>query len=339
MSFSGVAVVRVGKWWSTHREVFPTRGEAMTQPVPSTASKCATAPVHERLLRTAPGYAEARGRSENGAWAAARRQGGRRIGVTRIPVVVHVVFNTDEQNISVEQVVSQIDSLTADYRGRNPDVVQVPAPFAPLVGDARIEFALAGTDPEGNPTDGITRTPTAVTAFADDDAVKSAATGGADPWPTDRYLNLWVCPLVEGLFGYAQLPGGPAATDGVVIAYIAFGTLGTVTPPFHLGRVATHEVGHWLNLLHIWGDDGDGCNGTDFVDDTPNQAGFNLGTPTFPTITCDNGPNGDMFMNYMDFTDDVAMFMFTQGQVARMQACLDTDRPTIGVTLPEGEPS
>ena len=311
----------------------------MTQSDPSAVSRCATAAVHQRLLATAPGYAQARDRSENAAWEVRRAAAAVRPGVTRIPVVVHVVSATAEQDISAEQVRSQIDSLTADYRARNADVGQVPEPFAPLVGDARIEFELASTDPDGNPTEGITRTSTTVAAFADDDAVKAAATGGADPWPTDRYLNLWVCPLVEGLFGYAQMPGGPAATDGVVIAYIAFGTLGTATPPFHLGRVATHEVGHWLNLLHIWGDDGDGCNGTDFVDDTPNQAGFNLGTPTFPVITCDNGPNGDMFMNYLDFTDDVAMFMFTAGQAARMQACLDTDRPGIGTTVPDEVPT
>jgi Pregnancy-associated plasma protein-A len=306
----------------------------VSQPVPS-VHRCATPAVHRRLLRTVPGYAEARAASETAAWAAARAGAARRPGVTQVPVVVHVVHNTAEQDISDEQVRSQIDVLTADYRKRNTDVDLVPEPFAPLVADARIEFALATTDPDGNPTDGITRTGTSVTAFADDDLVKSAATGGADPWPTDRYLNIWVAPLVEGLFGYTQLPGGPAATDGVVIAYISFGTVGTVSPPFQLGRVTTHEVGHWFNLIHIWGDDGDGCNGTDFVDDTPNQAGPNAGSPTFPHITCDNGPNGDMFMNYMDFTDDIAMFMFTEGQAARMQACLDTDRPTIGSTLPD----
>ena len=296
--------------------------------------RCATDQVHERLLRTAPEYREARDRSENAAWAASRGQVSRRPGVTEIPVVVHVVANTPEQDISAEQVQSQIDVLTADYRARNSDIGLVPEPFAPLVADTMIQFRLADTDPDGNPTDGITRSRTDVAAFSDgDDRVKSAATGGADPWPADRYLNLWVAPLVEGVFGYTQLPGGPPETDGVVINFISFGTLGTATPPFHLGRVATHEVGHWLNLLHIWGDDGDGCNGTDFVDDTPNQAGFNLGVPTFPHITCDNGPNGDMFMNYMDFVDDVAMFMFTAGQAARMQACLDTDRPTVGVPV------
>ena len=118
----------------------------------------------------------------------------------------------------------------------------------------------------------------------------------------------------------------------MVILHSAFGTVGTAAAPFGLGRTATHEIGHWLNLHHIWGDDGTGCSGSDLVDDTPNQAGPNFGTPAFPHISCSNGPNGDLFMDYMDYVDDVAMFMFTNGQAARMQACLDTDRPTIGTS-------
>jgi hypothetical protein len=289
---------------------------------------CGTAPVHERLLRTVPGYANARTRSENGAWAARRRGLVGRAGVVRIPVVVHVVHRTDEQDISDEQVRSQIEVLNRDFRRRNPDAEQVPEAFADLVADARVEFELASTDPAGGPTDGITRTRTTRSSFGDDDRVKFARSGGADAWPNERYLNLWVCPLSGGLLGYAQFPGGPPETDGVVITYTAFGTLGTAAEPFDLGRTATHEVGHWLNLRHIWGDDGTGCSGSDFVDDTPNQAGENTGRPTFPSVSCDNAPNGDLFMNYMDYVDDVAMFMFTSGQVQRMQTCLDNDRPT-----------
>ena len=134
------------------------------------------------------------------------------------------------------------------------------------------------------------------------------------------------------LLGYAQFPGGPAATDGVVILHSAFGNTGTAAAPFNLGRSATHEIGHWLNLRHIWGDDGGGCSGDDFVADTPNCADHNFGKPAFPHVTCSNGPNGDLFMNYMDYTDDDSMFMFTNGQILRMQACLDTDRSTIGHT-------
>ena len=119
-----------------------------------------------------------------------------------------------------------------------------------------------------------------------------------------------------------------------MILHSAFGNTGTATAPFNLGRTATHEIGHWLNLRHIWGDDGTGCSGSDFVADTPNAAGPNFGTPTFPHVTCNNGPNGDLFMNYMDYTDDAAMFMFTAGQVDRMQAALDGPRSSIGTTGP-----
>ena len=115
----------------------------------------------------------------------------------------------------------------------------------------------------------------------------------------------------------------------VVILHSAFGTTGTAAAPFDRGRTATHEIGHWLNLYHIWGDDGTGCNGSDEVDDTPNCAGPNTGFLTFPSISCDNGPDGDMFMNYMDYTDDACMCMFTAEQVARIQATLDGPRVLI----------
>ncbi|MBL7776053.1 MAG: T9SS type A sorting domain-containing protein, partial [Saprospiraceae bacterium] len=151
--------------------------------------------------------------------------------------------------------------------------------------------------------------------------VKFYSSGGSDAWPRDAYLNLWVCDLSSGLLGYAQFPGGPANTDGVVCDYLYFGTTATgAQPPFDKGRTATHEVGHWLNCYHIWGDDGTSCTGTDQVADTPNQADENYGCPAFPTVSCSNGPNGDMFMNYMDYTDDACMNLFTQGQKTRMQA-------------------
>ena len=252
-----------------------------------------------------------------------------RIGLVRIPVVVHVVWNTADQNISETQISSQIDVLNRDYRRTNLDVSSVPAPFAGLVADAEVQFVLADRDPSGGPTSGITRRQTTVTSFSDDDRVKSAATGGTGAWPSDRYLNLWVCPLGGGLLGYAQFPGGPAATDGVVVTHTGFGTTGTAAPPFHLGRTATHEIGHWLNLWHIFGNDSTpSCTDSDEVDDTPNQLGPNFGCPAFPHITCNNGPNGDLFVNYMDYVDDPCMVMFTHGQVARMKACLEGPRNT-----------
>jgi hypothetical protein len=288
--------------------------------------------VHERLLRTNPSYAAARAESENRAWQAemSRSPLVGRSGVTVIPVVVHVVYRTAQENISDAQIKSQIDVLNRDFRKTNPDVSATPAVFAPLASDARIEFELASKDPNGAATNGITRTQTTAQGFSDNNDVKHASKGGADAWPADRYLNLWVCKLSGTLLGYAQFPGGPADTDGVVITHTGFGTSGTAAAPFNLGRTATHEIGHWLNLRHIWGDDGNGCNGDDFVADTPNCAGANTGMPAFPHVTCNNGPNGDMFMNYMDYTDDAGMFMFSAGQVTRMQACLDSDRSTIG---------
>ena len=175
----------------------------------------------------------------------------------------------------------------------------------------------------------LTRTHTNRASLGDDNSVKSSTTGGVNSWPSNKYLNIWVCTLGGGLLGYAQFPGGPPKTDGVVILNTAFGRNGTASAPFNRGRTATHEIGHWLNLHHIWGDTAH-CEGTDFVDDTPNQQMPNFGKPHFPHITCGNGPNGDMFMNYMDYVDDAAMFMFATGQVARMTATLDGPRSTIG---------
>src|SRR5439155_24262286 len=246
-----------------------------------------------------------------------------------IPVVVHVVFNTPAENISTAQIKSQIAALNKDYRATNPDKSKVPAVWTGLVTDVNVQFALAKKNPQGQPTSGITRTQTTRTSFGSNDSVKSAATGGVNAWPTNKYLNFWVCTLGGGLLGYAQFPGGPSATDGVVILNTAFGTKGTATKPFNLGRTSTHEIGHWLNLHHVWGDRQD-CSGTDYVADTPNAQLPNYGKPKFPHVSCHNGPNGDMFMNYMDYVDDDSMFMFTAGQVARMTAALDGPRKAIG---------
>ncbi len=303
--------------------------------------ECGTDEVHEHLLRTVDGYAEARSEIENRtSRMLAFGPAALRTGCTEIPVVVHVVHRNSGENISDSQIQSQIDVLNADFRAANPDRTNTPAVFQPLIGDARITFRLATVDPAGNPTNGITRTSSSNGQFTSTlNDVKAAASGGADAWPADRYLNVWTCGNLrsgtgQSLLGYAQFPGGPAATDGVVILHSAFGTTGTASAPFDGGRTATHEIGHWLNLRHIWGDDGTGCSGDDFVADTPNAAGPNYGSPAFPHVTCNNGPNGDLFMNYMDYTDDAAMFMFTQGQVDRMQAALDGPRSSIGTTGP-----
>lgn len=283
--------------------------------------------AHHRLLDTQPGYADTCAEIENFTYF---RRAPAREAVLRIPVVVHVVWQTGSQNVSDPQVHSQLAVLNQDFRAANPDLDRVvPEVWRPLVADARLEFALATADPDGAPTTGIVRARTTLPAFDTDDAVKSTAAGGSDPWPADRYLNIWVCELAGGLLGYAQFPGGPPATDGVVVLHRGFGTTGTAAAPFDRGRTTTHEVGHWLNLRHIWGDDGDGCHGSDFVADTPNQAGPNLGCPTFPSVSCQNGPDGDMFMNYLDYTDDACMAMFTTGQLARIDATLAGPRASL----------
>jgi hypothetical protein len=201
-----------------------------------------------------------------------------------------------------------------------------------LCGDFKIQFCLAKIDPNGKATSGIVRRKTTKKSFSSNDAVKFSSRGGDDAWPADQYLNIWVCNLGHGLLGYAQFPGGPASTDGVVILYSAFGDTLTVKAPYDKGRTATHEIGHWLNLRHIWGDDNGACTGSDLVGDTPNQANSNFGCPTFPHVSCSNGPNGDMFMNYMDYTDDACMFMFTNGQRDRSYAVLQPGGARYSVT-------
>ena len=238
-----------------------------------------------------------------------------KLKLATIKVIVNVVYRVPAENISLAQIKSQFKVLNRDYAATNPDRVGVPAPWKGLVTDSRIRFKLAK----------VTRMPTTKASFTWDDGVKKTSTGGVPPERPDKYLNLWVCALGGGLLGYAQFPGGPTITDGVVINYRAFGTSGTAQAPFNKGRTATHEIGHFLNLRHIWGDTED-CSGSDNVADTPNCAGPNYGAPTFPTITCNNGPSGDMFMNYMDYVDDAAMFMFTSQQVLRMRAAVDGPR-------------
>lgn len=239
--------------------------------------------------------------------------------VITIPVVVHIVYRTSAENVSDAQVQSQIDVLNEDFRRQNTDVANTPSLFASLTADVEVQFCLATRDPQGNPTTGITRTQTTKTSFdIYSDDVKYSSRGGKDAWPTDQYLNIWVCNLSGGLLGYAQFPGGgSAAEDGVVINYRYFGRGGSAQAPFNKGRTATHEVGHWLNLRHIWGD---AQCGDDYVADTPPQEGPNYGCPTFPHPSCGN--TSDMFMNYMDYGDDHCLVMFTQGQKNRMRAVL-----------------
>ncbi len=252
--------------------------------------------------------------------------------VITIPVVVHIVYKTQAQNLSIAQISSQIDVLNEDYRRTNTDAANTPSLFANVAADVEIEFRLAARTPDGKWTNGITRTQTNVSSFSQSsDNVKFSSTGGNDIWDRNTYLNIWVCNLGGGLLGYAQMPGGPANTDGVVILYSAFGRTGLVQAPYNKGRTCTHEVGHWLNLYHIWGDDFGSCSGSDYVNDTPNQADENYSCPTFPESSCNN--TSDMFMNYMDYTDDDCMNLFTNGQKARILGTLNGVRASLKSSL------
>ncbi len=260
--------------------------------------------------------AQARGviNRNTGQFAAKRK-------VIIIPVVVHVIYKTAEQNISDELIQSQINILNRDYRRNNTDTADTPAPFKSVAADCEIEFCLAQQDPQGNPTNGITRTPTTINEIGNTDKFYQSAQGGKDIWDRNSYLNIWVCQIKFSgdLLGFSPLPSfNPLPDrDGVVIDYRYFGKNNKSS--FGKGRTCTHEVGHWLDLYHIWGDDGGLCSGTDFVDDTPNQSIEHFGKPVFPALdSCNSNYPGTMFMNFMDYSDDAVMNMFTQGQRQRM---------------------
>jgi len=243
-----------------------------------------------------------------------------------IPVVVHVVYHTEAENISDAQIYSQIDVLNEDFRRMNADSVNTPSMFKSLAADCSIEFCLAKRNMDTVTSTGIERYQTSVLAFPMDNSMKSSMTGGLDAWDPDKYLNLWVCNMAGNVLGYAQYPGGTDSTDGVVIHYYNFGRIGDLDPHYNLGRTATHEIGHWLDLYHIWGDDFGSCDGTDYVDDTPNAKDANYYCPNHPRLTICNS-TGEMFMNYMDYSDDDCLNTYTHGQRDRMWAAIFAGRP------------
>jgi hypothetical protein len=265
--------------------------------------------------------------------------------IVTIPVVVHILWHEAVENISDAQIQSQIDVLNRDFRFLNTDKLPSTHPFFGAIADAQIQFVLAKQDPKGNATNGITRTFTNKIEFdGKDESEKFTAEGGIDNWEPTKYLNIWVCNITcldnncsLGYAHYASELAGFPNYDGVVIRYEAFGTIGTAgTNGFSvndLGRTTTHEVGHWLNLNHIWGDKD--C-GDDLIADTKQSQNANYDCPSFPhnpNNTCGSDANGEMYMNYMDYVDDNCMNMFTQGQATRMQATLNLERVGILTSL------
>ena len=266
-----------------------------------------------------------------------RNKGANRISAVRtIPVVIHIINRGEAvgtgTNISDAQVISQITSLNNDYRkkagtkGYNTN---------PVGADTNIEFALAVRDPNGNPTNGIHRVSYDKEFWQEADIEDNLKPNTI--WDPTKYLNLWVVNFggdLRGILGYAQFPVGStlnglddlglASTDGVIIGYKFFGSLDynvgsfNLDPIYGYGRTATHEIGHWLGLRHIWGDN---TCGEDYVADTPIHEDSNYGCFSHPkSNTC--GTADEMFENYMDYTDDTCMNIFTQNQLDRFNTVL-----------------
>lgn len=248
------------------------------------------------------------------------------VGVLQIPVVVHVIHRGEAvgegTNIPFEQIEDQIRILNEDFRRQNADTIATLPIFEPLAADVMIEFVLARQTPDGFVTNGVTRTEGNQISYG----INSAGTlSDLSYWPAEDYFNIWVAPLRNGYLGYAQFPisdlegleeaSNNRETDGVVIDYRYFGSTGNAVSG-SLGRTTTHEVGHFLGLRHIWGD-GD-CSADDFVEDTPLQSSESDGCPIDP-VSCGSP---DMYQNYMDYTDDVCMNLFTQNQKERMRIVL-----------------
>ena len=230
-------------------------------------------------------------------------------GKVVIPVVVNVLYRTAAENISDALIQSQIDVLNKDFTATNADFSSTPALFAGVAANVGITFELVK----------INRKSITKTSWGTRDAMKKTNQGGIAPTSPSNTLDLWACTIGGGILGYAQFPGGAAATDGVVIDSKYFGVTSNsgTSYPYNLGRTASHEVGHWMNLRHIWGD---ATCGSDLVADTPTHNAANYGVPAYPHLSTCTGTPVEMTMNYMDYTDDRGMYMFTNGQKARMAA-------------------
>lgn len=270
-----------------------------------------------------------------------------------IPVVFHIIHNGEPigtgTNIPDAQLVSQIRVLNEDFNRLNADAADTPSEFLPTAGSIDIEFVLAKRDPEGLATNGIVRVQGTKTSWtlADSFEFKSLSN-----WPSEDYFNIWIINFDDpgNFIGFAQfpessLPGlenspADALTDGVVLNFQEVGSIDDgpfdINPSFNKGRTATHEVGHFFGLRHLWGDVSN-C-GTDFVDDTPTQSSPTNGCPSHPQISCSSN---NMFQNYLDFSNDVCMNIFTSGQVARMEVVLENSprRASLTTSLGATEPT
>jgi hypothetical protein len=290
--------------------LFSCQNEDKTNDTNSVAVKraCASQEVYERQLQENPELALRMNKIEE--FTVKAMQEGRLVnGHIEIPVVVNVLYRTATENISLAQIQSQINVLNADFNAANADYSQVPTLFSGVKANVGITFVL----------DQVIRKATTKTSWGTRDAMKKTKQGGINPTSPTTKLNFWVCTIGGGILGYAQFPGGSSATDGVVCdsKYVGVTSNSSSSYPYNLGRTATHEVGHWMNLRHIWGD---ATCGSDLVTDTPTHNTANYGVPTYPHYSTCTGTPVEMSMNYMDYTDDRGMYMFSLGQKARIDA-------------------
>jgi hypothetical protein len=297
---------------SSNEENLPPENE----PTNVSQRQCYTYEVLQQQLKDDPGLADRMNEIEEFTRQAIANPQLYRIGTDgvtmEIPVWVNVLYRTAAENISAAQIQSQIDVLNEDFAALNSDYNSTPALFqSARSGNIKIKFIWDATK--------VTRKSTTKTSWRTDDAMKKSSRGGINPTSPTTTLNLWVCNLSGGILGYAQFPGGSSATDGVVCDNNAFGRGSgySLYTTFNKGRTATHEVGHYFNLRHIWGD---ATCGNDQVTDTPPHNTANYGCPAYPHLSTCSGTPVEMTMNYMDYTDDACMYMFTAGQAARMQA-------------------
>jgi hypothetical protein len=267
---------------------------------------CASTEVLERQMSENPELALRMNKIEEFT-AKAMAEGRLVNGIIEIPVVVNVLYRTTAENISLTQIQSQIDVLNNDFNALNADYNSVPALFSGVKANVGITFVL----------DQVVRKATTKSSWGTRDLMKNGKRGGINATTPSTKLNLWVCTIGGGILGYAQFPGGSTSTDGVVIDSKYVGLSGSANAPYNLGRTATHEVGHWMNLRHIWGDT---TCGSDLVSDTPTHNTSNYGNPSYPQYSTCSGTPVEMTMNYMDYTDDNAMYMFSIGQKERMDA-------------------
>jgi hypothetical protein len=242
---------------------------------------------------------------------------GQELPLIKIPVVVHILYHQSSENIADQQVYDQLAVLNKCFRRLHSDTLKTPSYFKNLSADCEIEFVLATSDPKRRATTGIIHKYTPIAQWNADDKMKFSSEMGDDAWDTKSYLNIWVC-NVRRTAGYASFPGGTAEKDGIVLTPSVFGLGGT--PGYELGKTAVHEAGHWLGLRHIWGD---AYCGDDKVGDTPQQGNFTTGCPSGVRLSCNSGANGDMYMNYMDITQDACTNLFTEGQKERMRTLFE----------------